>query len=236
MKSILLCVVLAVVPSFVLGQGQVKLSQETEQTWVGFDNPRIVNGNIVTGPNSKPILASTASKVVVSGAEDYKWRDIECERIPSLEYIELAEAPGGYTFPKDSPAGSYRIVLRLYDPVLQPMAKRLTVDLKPVDPFTPIVPDLGQGLSADARKAIVGLVQSMAKDMTAIADGIKSRTVVTTDDVKKLNVAQDEASRTAFKASMQAIMAPKLGTAVGPLVPEAESVFRNISIGFGSVK
>lgn len=236
MRSILLCAMIAIVPAISFGQGQVKLSQETEQTWVGFDNPRIVNGNVVTGPKSKPTLASSETKIVVAGADEYKWRDIECERIPSLEFIELAEVAGGYTFPKDTPTGQYRIALRLYDPVLQPIAKRLTVDLKPIDPFTPVVPDIGQGLSADARKVMVGLVQSMAKDMVAIADGIKGGTIRTTDDVKTINVKQDEAGRNAFKASMKALMEPKLGTAVGPLVPEAESVFRNIGIGFGSVK
>jgi hypothetical protein len=236
MKSILLCALVAIVPAIAFGQGQVKLSQETEQTWVGFDNPRIVNGNVVTGPKSKPTLASSETKIVVAGADEYKWRDIECERIPSLEYIELSEVPGGYTFPKDTTAGQYRIALRLYDPTLQPVSKRLTIDLKPLDPFTPVVPDINSGLAADARKVMVALVQSMAKDMTVIADGIKAGSIRTTDDVKNLNVKQDEAGRNAFKAAMKALMEPKLGTAVGPLVPEAEPVFRNIAIGFGSVK
>lgn len=235
MKSILLCVLIAIVPAIALGQGQVKLSQETEQTWVGFDNPRIVNGNVVTGPKSKPTLASSETKIVVAGADEYKWRDVECERIPSLEFVELAEVVGGYTFPKDTPLGQYRIALRLYDPTLQPLSKRLTVDLKPVDPFTPVVPDV-EGLPAESRKAIVGLVQSMAKDMSLIADGIRSQTIRTTDDVKNINVKQDEAGRKAFKEAMRSIMEPKLGTAVGPLVPEAETVFRNIATGFGSVK
>lgn len=235
MKSILLCAFLTVVPSLVFGQ--VKLSQEVEQTWVGFENPKVVNGVLVAGPNSKPMLASTSMKIVVTGADEFKFREMECERIPTLEFVELlSEVEGGYVFPKDTPSGTYRLALRLTDPMLGFLTKRLTVDLKPVEPVGPIIPDLGQGLSADARKAVVGLVQSMAKDMTVIADGIKSKTIQTSDDVKSINVKQDEASRTAFKASMQAIMAPKLGTAVGPLVPEAESVFRNISIGFGSVK
>lgn len=236
MKSILLCVLIAIVPAIVLGQGQVKLSQETEQTWVGFDNPRIVNGNVVTGPKSKPTLASSETKIVVAGADEYKWRDVECERIPSLEFVELAEVAGGYTFPKDTPLGQYRIALRLYDPTLQPLSKRLTVDLKPVDPFTPVVPDVGQGLPAEARKAIVALAQSMAKDMIVVADGIKAGTIKTTEDVKLLNKKQDENGRTAFKEAMRQIMEPKLGTVVGPLVPEAETVFRNIATGFGSVK
>lgn len=236
MKSILLCALIAIVPAIALGQGQVKLSQEVEQTWVGFENPRVVNGVVVAGPNSKPMLASTSVKLAVSGADEWKFKDIECERVPSLEFVELAEVTGGYAFPKDTPPGTYRVALRLSDPTLGLLSKRMTVELKPYLPVEPIIPDLGQGVSADARKAIVDMVQSMAKDMVVIADGIKAKTIQTTDDVKNVNLKQDEAGRKAFKEAMRTIMEPKLGTAIGPLVPEAESVFRNIAVGFGSVK
>lgn len=237
MKSTTLCcIVIALLPAIAFAQGQIKMSQEIEQTWVGFENPKVVNGVLVAGPNSKPMLAATSMRVVVTGGEEYKWTEIECDRIPTLESVDLNATEGGYTFPKDAAAGSYRIVLRKYDPVLQPIRKVLMVELKPQAPIDPIIPDLGQGLSSESRKAIVGLVQSMAKDMTVIADGIKGGSIKTTEDVRVVNTKQDEAGRAAFKATMKSLMEPKLGTAIGPLVPEAESVFRNISAGFGSVK
>lgn len=233
MRAILLVLLLAV---NCFGQETVKLSQQIEQTWVGFDNPRVVNGNVVTGPMSKPQLASTSMRIARTGGDEYKWKDdIDCDRIPTLESIDLLPVEGGYAFPVDTLPGSYRITLRLTDPVLPPVKKRLMVDLKPIDPFTPIVPDL-QGMPADARRGIIAMVQAMAKDMTVIADGIKSKTLKNHEDIKVLNKKQDEASRAAFKESMRVIMEPVIGNNEGPLVPEAESVFRNLSIGFGSVK
>jgi hypothetical protein len=115
--------------------GQLKVSEERIQTWVGFESPRVVNGLVLAGASSKPSLAETKVLIRVEKAVDYKFMEIECERIPSLEFVELKEVEGGYTFPQETPAGTYRIAVRCFDPGI--VSKRITVVLGP----TPAPPE-----------------------------------------------------------------------------------------------
>jgi hypothetical protein len=127
---------------------QLKVSEEKTQVWVGFESPRVQNGLVLAGTSSKPSLAETKTLIRVEKSVDYKFTEVECERIPSLEYVELKEIEGGYTFPPETPSGTYRIAVRCFDPGI--VSKRITVILgptpapepepKPDDPKPPPTP------------------------------------------------------------------------------------------------
>lgn len=215
--------------------GQIKLTQEVTQTWVGFENPTIVNGAVVSGSNSRPTLASTAMTIKVETAVAYKFSQVSARRIPTLEKITLEVIDGGYRFKPSAPAGTYSIEYLAFDPDRGIASEEITVELKPLAPVDPIIPDLG-GLPADARKAVVALVQGMGADMANLGDGVKTGRLKTAEDVKAASVPQDTVTRNAFKEAMRSLMEPRLGNDPGKLVPQAEQVFRDIATGFRSVK
>lgn len=219
-----------------LAVAQVKLAEVKLQTYIGFENPRIVDGVVVAGPNSKPSLASSVSLITVDKPDSYKFGEIEAERIPTFELVELEAIDGGYRFPNDTQAGTYRVTYRAFDPERGPSTKRITVDVggsKPVDPFVPPDPALA-GISKDVRQIVVQYAQSMGADYERLAVESKAGRYLKVIDASNAANAYDVATRDAFKRSMGAIMAPRLG--VDNLPADAAQTFTEIAIGFRSVK
>lgn len=160
-----------------LAVAQVKLAEVKLNTYIGFENPRVVDGVVVAGPNSKPSLASSVSLITVDKPDSYKFGEIEAERIPSFEIVELESVDGGYRFPTDATPGSYRVTYRAFDPERGPATKRITVEVggaKPVDPIVPPVQpkdDLARLIDEAYRQQRIGHGDSILASAMAIRSG-----------------------------------------------------------------
>lgn len=219
-----------------LAVAQIKLAEVKLNTYIGFENPRIVDGVVVAGPNSKPSLASSVSLITVDKPDSYKFGEIEAERIPTFELIELEAVDGGYRFPGDTPPGTYRVTCRAFDPERGPSTKRITVEVggsKPVDPFVPPDPGLPQ-LSKDVRAAFVAYAQNCGADYERLAAETKAGRFLRVMDASAAANAYDQQTRDTLKRAMATIMAPRLG--VDALPPDASTVFLEISAGYKAVK
>lgn len=142
---------------------QINLVEQQTQVWSGFDAPVVREGRVYTGPFSKPRLERTDVEVVVHQVVPYEFLQVQAERIPTLESIELSEVDGTlntWKFPADTVAGKYRVAAIAFDPKKGIATKRLDVtigkpapdpdpdpdpDPKPPEP-TPDLPIAGQGL------------------------------------------------------------------------------------------
>jgi hypothetical protein len=197
---------------------------------------------VLAGTSSKPSLNETRTLIKVEKAVEYKFTEVECERIPSLEFVELKEVEGGYAFAPDTPAGTYRIAVRCFDPGI--ISKRITVTLgptpapepgpgpKPDDPHPPLPVD---GLSALSKSAVSAYLQSMAADMESLAKDVEAGKIKTVIDASTSTNARDLLTRATFKKQMALIMEPRLGSTALPA--NAPQVFRDIATGFrGAVK
>jgi hypothetical protein len=216
--------------------GQIKLSQEISQTWVGFESPQVVNGVVIAGSNSKPTLANTTTTIRVETAVEYKFSQLKATRLPSLEKISLERIEDGWRFKPSAPAGMYAVEYLAFDPEKGIASEEITVELKPVspEPITPAPVDPLAGLQGESRAVMAAFVAAMANDMDAVAVEVEQGRARTVAEVSAVNVQRDIVTRNRFKADMARMMEPRLGNAALP--PTAKQTFNDIAAGFRSVR
>lgn len=234
----LLLLVLSLVPCCgQLAHAQIKLAETKIQTYVGFENPRVVNGVLLAGPNSKPMLANVVSLITVEKAVEYKYFEVEAERIPSLETADLEEVEGGYRFKEGTPPGTYRVTARGFDPERGMANKRLTVEVTPAPtpgPVDPIPDNTLSAVSKESREALKVLVGGMAANFDTLAAETKAGKFKTVLEAGARSDALDLSARGVFKQAMAKVMQPKLGSDVLP--GDAAQTFTDIAIGFKGVR
>jgi len=113
--------------------GQIKIAEQKTQSWVGFDEPVVVNGIVQSGPKSKPVLAGTRSIIVVDYT-GYEFITMYAEKIPSLERVNIEQAEGGYWFPSTIVNGKYRVLAIATATAKAPSIESLVVDVGGVVP------------------------------------------------------------------------------------------------------
>lgn len=224
-----------------IASAQIQVSEQTLQTWVGFENPTIVNGIVVAGGASKPMLTNVTKTIVIDSQIDFKSYLVVAKRIPTLETVNLEKIDSGYRFKPGTIAGLYNIEVIGYDPEQGLARGDLTINYDPFqpDPVTPVTPDNPdkplEGLAGDSQAVMTSFIKSMANDMDAIAKEVANGTLKTPLEALTRNNTLDTATRSTFKQSMGVLMKPSLSGTEFP--PNASEIFTNIATGFrGSLK
>lgn len=221
-----------------VGAGEpIKLEKLDQFVWGGFEGARVVDGKVIAKVTSKPKFESTTSQIVLTLGDGYEVDEIIAESDEA--YIDLDQTPidGGkveLTFPPDTPEGMYRIEVRAIKEGSRRAVKRLKVKIGSDDGPAPPDIDIGDlpATSKAARKVMVDYVQAMAQDMENMSANISKYKTVT-ESSKAFNDL-DLSTRNSFKAGIATVMKPRLGADALPA--DAASVFKEIAIGYRSVK
>lgn len=214
-----------------VGFGQIKLSQEVTQSWVGFQSPKIVDGVIVAGVNSKPTLASTTMTIRVETAVPYKFSQVKAVRLPSLEKVTLEQIDGGYRFKPSAPAGLYAIEYLAFDPEKGIASEEITVELKPVEtqPIEVIPTDETERIVFNA---IHELKKGYGSAFKAAAGAIDRKEITVDAKLQSFLEPLTKAARTNAMAGIDGLIETKIPRTVDKLKPEAAKFIESIGLAF----
>lgn len=217
--------------------GQIKLSQEVTQSWVGFQNPKIVDGVIVAGVNSKPTLSSTSTTIKVETAVPYKFSQVKAVRLPSLERVTLEQIEGGYRFKPSAPAGLYAVEYLAFDPEKGIASEEITVELKAIEPIKPDDVVKPEPIPADeVERVVFSAINEMRKGygsaFKAAATAIERREITVDAKLQSFLEPLTRTARTNAMAGIDGLIQAKLPRDVDKLRPEAAAFVQSIGIAF----
>jgi hypothetical protein len=214
--------------------GQIKLTQEVTQNWVGFQNPRIVDGVIVAGVNSKPTLSSTSTTIKVETAVPYKFSQVKAVRLPSLERITLEQIDGGYRFKPSAPAGLYAIEYLAFDPEKGIASEEITVEIKPIEQVDPIKPE--PIANDEVERIVFASINELRKGygtaFRAAATAIERRDITVDAKLQSFLEPLTRTARTNAMAGIDNLIQAKLPRDVDKLRPESAKFIESIGLAF----
>ena len=213
--------------------GQIKLTQETSQTWVGFQNPQIVNGVVIAGPDSKPTLSNTTMTIKVETAVEYKFAQLKATRLPTLERITLEQVEGGWRFKPSAPAGLYAVEYLAFDPTHGIASEEIQVEIKPEKP-EPIRPEPipGNEFSEVVEKAIAELRSGYGQAFRQVADGIDRREILLDSRYHSFLLPLTTQARVTALTGVDQLLQNKLPRNGVNLLPEAAGFSRSLADAF----
>jgi hypothetical protein len=212
--------------------GQIKLVEQNLQTWVGFESPQIVNGVVVAGPNSKPILASTSQTILVKSQVEYKSISLLVQKLPTLERIEIDAIEGGYRFKPGTSEGLYNIVILASDPGTG--LDTLTVLHKPsVGPIDPVKPEPPTDeVERVVFNSMLELRKGYGSAFRAAASAIERREVTVDAKLQSFLEPLTRSARTNAMTGVDGLIQAKLPRDVDKLKPEAARFIESIGLAF----
>jgi len=213
--------------------GQVKLTPEVAQSWTGFDNPRVVNGVVIAGPNSHPVLAESTMTIRVESTVEYKFHQVKATRIPSLERITLVKTDGGYQFQPSAPAGIYAVEYLAFDPEHGIASDEIKVELSRSAP-EPIRPEPlpVNEFSAIVEKAIADLRRGYGAAFRSAGQGVERREILLDSRVQSFLSPLTTTARTEALKPIDALLNKQLPRDGQNLKPEAAEFLRSIGNAF----
>ncbi len=215
------------------GWAQIEITQNRMAYYSGFSSVKILDdGMLAASIESKPKLERVETSIVVVGADQFKFGQLKARRLPGYERIAVEQISKTQYRLKDATEGQFFIEYSAFDPERGIASDEATIKIEGIDP-APIIPDL-QGLPADSRKAMVGLVQGMADDMDRAADAVTSGKAKTMLELQSITTPLDVSTRNVFKKSMATLLEPRLGNSTLPA--DAPKVLKDVATGFRSVK
>lgn len=211
---------------------QVKITESRLAYWTGFENAQVVNGAVVASVSSRPKIDHVETTVIVETVVPYKFSQMKARRVPDLQRVSLDEiSPNVYRFKSGTPAGKYVLEFSAFDPERGIASEETLIELTD-DRVDPQPAEELSVLSKESRRAMAEYVNAMAKDLDMLAASIKDYKTV--DDASKAANILDGHTRQSWKQSINAVMAPRLGT--GELPQDAATIFREMAAGYRSVK
>lgn len=210
-----------------------QVTVEVRQLLTGVDDLKTIGNKTFVSAKSKPVVESVGyidlgkipekPQVLKVFVTDAQRRPMAVEKLTNSQYVIRGE-------------GRVWVDARVTDlPSQFILDETIEIELpKQTAPAPqPVNPDL-QGLSSDARKAMVDFVQGMAKDIEAVNADIDAGKVRTVSESAAATIQRDIATRNKFKAEMGKLLEPRLGNAALP--PTAKQTFSEIANGWRSVK